>query len=325
MVGDAPGALPHCLEVAALQIGRHRRIRLRPVAAAEGLPGEVVGLQVEAAGEPLQPVAQHGADTGIAIGGERLVLRRRNAEPVERSRLADQPAHELLLEDRGQMPIEQGPLLLHRPRLQHHPGVEAEPAGEEMSGADEAAEQAVAVEIAGEDLDPASAGEVASLPIGAADCVEPRRDQAVIGRYVVLRLRLPEEAAEDRVVVDLRQRRELEMAEGDMGAVEVDRADPRGIGCEIGQDVAGARGDRDEMVAGLQRQRLHVDDRVLPDLRIDQAGEGEREHPLQHAGARQRLTAMDGGGQPEVRRALHRADRLRHETPRFRPLRWRAD
>jgi hypothetical protein len=221
------------------------------------------------------------------------------------------------------MPVEQRPLLLHRLRLQHHPRVAAEPAGEEVPGADEAAEQAVAIEIAGEELDPALACEVAPLPIGAADGVEPRRDQPVIGLDIGLGLRLPEEAAEDRMIVDFAQGRELQMPERDMGAVEVDRADLRRIGGEIGQDVAGARGDRDEMVAGLQRQCLHVDDRILPDLRVDQPGEGEREHPLQQAGARERLAAMDGAGQPEVRRALHRADRLRHEAPRFRPWRWR--
>ena len=210
------------------------------------------------------------------------------------------------------MGLEQRPLFLHRLRLQHDPRITAEPAAEEMTGADEATEQAVAVEVAGERLDPPPPGQAPPFPIGATDRVEPRRDGAVIERDIGLGLCLAEEAPEGRLVLDLGQRRELEVAERDMGTVEVDGADPGRVGGEIGQDVAGARSDRDQMVARLQRQRLHVDDRILPDLRIDQAGEGEREHPLQQTGARERLAAMDRVVEPEAGVALDRPDRLRH-------------
>ena len=48
------------------------------------------------------------------------------------------------------------------------------------------------------------------------------------------------------------------------------------------------------MVAGLELKRRHVDDRVLPDLRIDQPREGAGEQPLQQAGLGERLAAPDG-------------------------------
>ena len=83
------------------------------------------------------------------------------------------------------------------------------------------------------------------------------------------------------------RRTELEAAERDMRAVEVDRGDLRRIGGQVGEDVAPARGDRHHVIGGAEGERLHVDRRVLPDLRVDQAAEGEGEQPFEGAGARQ--------------------------------------
>ena len=78
-----------------------------------------------------------------------------------------------------------------------------------------------------------------------------------------------------------------------MRPVEIDRGDPGGIGHEVGEHVTAARGDRDHLMSRADVERLHVDDRILPDLRIDQALERKREQALEHARARQRLRTMD--------------------------------
>ena len=52
-----------------------------------------------------------------------------------------------------------------------------------------------------------------------------------------------------------------------MGAVQVDRSDPGRVGGQIGQDIAAAGGDGDHLVVRPDVERLHVDDRVFPDLR----------------------------------------------------------
>ena len=70
-----------------------------------------------------------------------------------------------------------------------------------------------------------------------------------------------------------------------MRPVEVDGGDAGRIGREIGEHVAAARGDRDHLMSRADVERLHVDDRILPDLRIDQALEREREQALEHARA----------------------------------------
>ena len=72
-----------------------------------------------------------------------------------------------------------------------------------------------------------------------------------------------------------------------MRAVEIDRRDAGGIGGKIGQDIAAAGGDGDDVVPGLDLERLQVDDRILPDLRIDELRKRQGEHPLQHPRPRQ--------------------------------------
>ena len=66
-----------------------------------------------------------------------------------------------------------------------------------------------------------------------------------------------------------------------MRLAEIDRGDTRGIGGEVGQDVATARCDGHDVTLRCQRHRLHVDLRVFPDLGIDQAAEQPLEQLLQ--------------------------------------------
>ena len=56
----------------------------------------------------------------------------------------------------------------------------------------------------------------------------------------------------------------------------------------------------------LEPQRLEVDERVLPDLRIDEAAEREREQALLDALAADRLVAVHGLAQAAIARAPQR-------------------
>ena len=62
-----------------------------------------------------------------------------------------------------------------------------------------------------------------------------------------------------------------------MRPIEVDPGDAGWIAREVGEHVATTRGDRDHFMSRADVERLHVNDRILPDLRIDQALERERE------------------------------------------------
>ena len=66
------------------------------------------------------------------------------------------------------------------------------------------------------------------------------------------------------------------------------------------------------MVVGLYRQRRHVDDRVLPDLGIDEAAEGEGERAFEQAGLGERLAAMHRGLEPGDGGAAHALSRVDH-------------
>ena len=117
------------------------------------------------------------------------------------------------------------------------------------------------------------------------------------------RVGLGEEAAEGGVVGQVRERGKLQLVERDVRRVEVDGGDRNRRGGEVAQHVAAARRDGDEPLALLEAQRLEIDDRVLPDLRIDEAAEGEREQPLLDALARGRLVAMHRLAQASIARA----------------------
>jgi hypothetical protein len=80
-----------------------------------------------------------------------------------------------------------------------------------------------------------------------------------------------------------------------MGAVEIDRGDSGRIGQKVGEHVATPGGDRDHLMSRADVERLHIDNWILPDLRIDQALERKREEALEYTRARERLRTMDRG------------------------------
>ena len=76
-----------------------------------------------------------------------------------------------------------------------------------------------------------------------------------------------------------------------MRAAEIDGGDAGGIAGQVGKDVAAARGDRHDVAVGLQRQRLEIDLRILPDRGVDQPAEEALEQPLEEALTAQRPVA----------------------------------
>ena len=85
------------------------------------------------------------------------------------------------------------------------------------------------------------------------------------------------------VVGEILQRADLELAERDMRAIDVDGGYARGVGGEIGKNVAAARRDGDDLVPRPDLERLHVDDRIFPNLGIDEIRRRESEHSLEQA------------------------------------------
>ena len=140
----------------AAEIGRQRAGRLGGIAAAEGLPGEIVLRQREGAGEPSSRARSTAAMSPPP--GQRFVLRRRNAEPVERGLLRRQPADQPLVEERRERAVED-----RRPaRRASSPRasvarIGAVQARDEMRAPMKLAEQPVAVEVAREERDAAPA------------------------------------------------------------------------------------------------------------------------------------------------------------------------
>ena len=94
---------------------------------------------------------------------------------------------------------------------------------------------------------------------------------------------LAEEAEEIGLRGQMLYRRELHAVQRDVRGVEVDGVDRGRRAREIGEHVAAARRDGDDAVAFAELHRLHVDLRVFPDLRIDEAGKEQREQPLGEA------------------------------------------
>ena len=187
-------------------------------------------------------------------------------------------------------------------------------ARERVSRAQEAPEQAVSVEIAGEELDAAAQADRARVPIGAGDGIEALAKNGVVGLHVGARIGAAEEPQERFVVGQMPQRGQFETAEGDMRAVEVDGDDFGGVGGQIGKRVAPARGDGDDAVLWADFERFEIDDRVFPYLRIDQAAKRDGEKTFQDAGAGQRLAAMDRRSQSLARGAPRGANQLLHAS-----------
>ena len=121
----AIGAGPHRLEILPLQIGWERGIARHRVTAAEGLPGEVIRLDVEAAAEVLEPLAKHGSDALGKITRKATVLGGRDAEAIKGGRLSDEPTQQRLVEDRRDVALVENALLRHSVGLEQGFGVAA--------------------------------------------------------------------------------------------------------------------------------------------------------------------------------------------------------
>ncbi len=276
----------------AHQIGRQRPVGALRIGAAERLPGEIIFVERKSAGEPLDPLAQHGCHLGCA-GAERGILRRRNAEAVEREPVRGCPAHQRLGEQRLDRGLEECPLLVERARAQNVAQVDAVDARDQMAHPDGVAQQAMAVDVPGEHRDAAASetGGAARLPIGAGLAVEMRREETPIGRDVVGFVGGAEETIERLPRRQILRGRKLEAGKRHMGAGEIESRDPARIGDQIGQDVAAARRDCHDVAVRRQRQRFHVDLGVFPYLRVDEPLEGEGEEDFEEAGGGQRAIA----------------------------------
>ena len=241
-------------------------------------------------------------------------MSRRNPQPIEGRGLLQEPADERLVEDRRKALLVKRALLVERPGPEHDRRVETMQARERVAGAEDMPEQAVMIEIAGEEADATAAERRPLVPVSARGRIELCAQPTIVGGDVGARIGAAEEAEEAVVVRQILSRADLEPAERDMRPVEVDRGDARRIGGQVGKHIAAARGDRDHLMSGADVERLHVDDRILPDLRIDQPLEREREQALEHARARQRLRAMDSSLEPSAGGATRIVARLPHEA-----------
>ena len=121
---------------------------------------------------------------------------------------------------------------------------------------------------------------IAAVPIALRHLVEPRPKDLIVDLDVSGVAGVAEQGVELRVAVEMARGRELQADESDVGAVEVDGGDPRGIGDEVAQHVAAAGRDREHVAGRRDLERFEVDDRVFPDLRVDQVLERAREGAL---------------------------------------------
>ncbi len=183
-----------------LEIGRRGAIVAGAVATPEGLAREIIRRKLEIAGETPQALVQHLRRAALRISDERLILGRRNAEAIERRRLIDEPAQRLRLEERRNLVVEECALLLERARLEEPARILAMRPRKQMPGADEGAEQPVAIEISGEAVDPTPAEGRPPLPIGARFAVEIGADPAIVGLDVFRPVGLAEEAMKGREI-----------------------------------------------------------------------------------------------------------------------------
>ncbi len=97
--------------------------------------------------------------------------------------------------------------------------------GERVTCSKEMPEQAVPIEIAGEDADTSTTERAALVPIGTRGGVELCAQALIIDAKVRARVGASEETEESLIVGEILQRVDLELSERDMRAVEVDRGD----------------------------------------------------------------------------------------------------
>ncbi len=186
--------------MSGLQIGRQARRLGAGVGAAERLPGEIIVGDGKVAGEPLDAALQHLRHAVRPVGGERAKLRRGNAEAEERRGAAREPAHEALVEQRRDVALEDHALLVERAGGEQGVEPRAVEPRHRVAGADEAPEQAVAVEASRESLDAPSPVEAAPVPIGARRFVEAGAQLRLIDGEILAPVGAAEEVEEGGVI-----------------------------------------------------------------------------------------------------------------------------
>ena len=152
-----------------------------------------------------------------------------------------------------------------------------------VQDADEASEQAVVVEIAGEHVDAPAMQRDVFLPIAPCHVVEPFGKESVVGRAVGLVVGLPEEAEERVVRGKVDERRKLEPRQGDMVGVEIDGDNLRRICGQVVENVAAAGGNGDQPVVRLEIEGSQIDIGVFPDLVVHKSLKHQGEQTLQNA------------------------------------------
>ncbi len=163
-----------------------------------------------------------------------------------------------------------------------------------MADGDKAAQQAVAIDVALEQLDPAAHQPVAAVPIATGILGQMRAQITAIERGIILIHRRTKEAEEALIIRHMAQPGQLEPDQVHMMVVEIDRDHLCRVRSQIGQHITAAGTDGDHPAAGLQLQYREVNIRVFPYLRIDKSLEGSREHPLEQTGAGPGLVLMHG-------------------------------
>ena len=138
------------------------------------------------------------------------------------------------------------------------------------------------------------------------------REEAVIGGRIRAVGGLAEEAEEVGLRRQVFHRCELQTVERDMRLVEIDGVDMGRRAGQVGKHVAAARRDGHNAVAFEQVHRLDVDLRVLPDLRIDEAGEQKRKQPFGEARPGKRPVLVHGLAELTVRAKAKLARKVGH-------------
>jgi hypothetical protein len=86
-----------------------------------------------------------------------------------------------------------------------------------------------------------------------------------------------EKPVEGGVVRQVAGGREFQLHQRNMSFVEIDGMDPGRIGGQIAQHIAAAGRDGNDAALRINFERLEINARVLPDLRVDHRAERERE------------------------------------------------
>lgn len=230
---------------------------------------------------------------------------RRDAEPEERGALIGHPADEFPVEKGRELGVEDRPLFRDRLGFEELPRIDAVHPCDKMRESDEVSEQSAFVEPAREAVDAAAPGDVAAFPIAAARLVEIGTDERAIVGDIRVAVGIGKEAPEAEIVGKPLYCDAFQVIQRDMRGVEVHRDDLGGIGGQIGKDIAAAACDRCDPVARPDCQRLHIDDRIFPNLGIDKALERQREGAVEQALLLLGIFAHNGSGDLAVRLCGH--------------------